>query len=82
MTAALVTAPAEVTPEIVVGPVAVNVKAETAAVPPLTLLTVLESVRCGVMSALLMVQDAVSPSESVNALPERLPPVQLQAPAK
>ena len=46
-------------PETVVGPVAVSVKAETAAMPPLSLVTVFESVRIGEMSLSLIVQVAI-----------------------
>ena len=79
LTAALVTAAEPVAPEIGVGPAAVRVHAVGTAVPPLSLVTVLTSVRCGPMSSLLIVQVTLLPGVMTTALPPvTVAPVQVQ----
>ena len=81
-TAALVTAAAPVIPVIVVAPLtALKVKAETADVPPLSLVTVFTSVSFGAMSASLIVQVGLSPATNTRLLPVSVPAEQLHAPA-
>ena len=59
-----------VTPEIpVVGPAAFNVQSVAAAVPPLSLMTAFESVRCAGMSSFVIVQVADWPTPRVTVDP-------------
>ena len=81
LTGRLVTAAAPLTPVIVVGPVAVSGKLVTVAVPPLSLTTVLTSVSVAGRSLLVIVQVALWPLARVSWLPDRVPAVQLHAPA-
>ena len=80
-TEAPVTAALPVTPEIVVGPVAVRKTVLAANVPPSSLVTVFTNVSVGEISLSLMVQLADCPSANTKLLPVNVPAEQLQAPA-
>ena len=64
-----------------VGPVAVRVQLVGDAVPPPVLTTVLTSVSVAAWSLLVIVQVAFWPLARVSWLPDRVPAVQLHAPA-
>ncbi len=73
LTGALVTGGDPVAPVIVVGPVAVSVQSVGAAVPPLSLVTVLTKVSVAAWSSLLIVHVADTPSGSTRLVPVRVP---------
>ena len=52
-------------------PSAVSVQSVVAAVPPLSLVTVLTSVKCAVLSSLLIVQVALSERQATERHPAR-----------
>ena len=81
LTGAAVTPAEPVAPEIGVGPAAASVQAVGTAVPPLSLVTVLTSVRRAGWSLLLIVQVAEVLSGNTSDAPVSVPAVHDQVPA-